>query len=146
MANSRRDRMLRTMQGRVARLEQGRRIGLFVAVTRRFVEIDGLTFGALLSIELLTTVLPLLLLSFGYFSNFAGNASLGDVVVRHSRSRAAPGEPCARPSALSFAAIVVDNHRDGRMADLGHSDGHHGGVTAHGLETQRPRPPVSAAR
>ena len=82
MADDRRDRLLRTARGRVARLEHGRRTGLFVAVTRRFFEIDGLTFGALVSIELFITVLPLLLLSFGYFSNFAGTTSLGDVVVR----------------------------------------------------------------
>ena len=69
------------MQGRVARLEQGRRTGLLLAVARRFFEMDGLTFGALISIELFTTVLPLLLLGFGYFSSFAGNASLGDLVV-----------------------------------------------------------------
>src|SRR3954453_3224384 len=74
--------MRRTAQDRVARLEQGRRTGLFVAVTRRFFEIDGLTFGAVVSIELFTTVLPLLLLTFGYFSGFAGKESIGDVVVR----------------------------------------------------------------
>jgi hypothetical protein len=82
VADSRRDRLRRTAQGRVAQLEQGRRTGLFVAVTRRFFEIDGLTFGALISIELFTTVLPLVLLGFGYFSSFAGDATLGDVVVR----------------------------------------------------------------
>lgn len=77
-----RDRLRRTAQGSVARLEQGRRTGLFVAVTRRFFEIDGLTWGGLMSIELFTTVLPLTILGFSYFSGFADHASLGDVIVR----------------------------------------------------------------
>lgn len=81
MTESRRDRLLRTAQDRVTRLEQGRRTGLFVAVTRRFLDIDGFTYGALMAIELFTTVLPLMILSFGYFSGFADNASIGTMFV-----------------------------------------------------------------
>jgi hypothetical protein len=106
--------LLRTARDRVVRLEQGRRTGLFVAATRRFFEIDGLTFGALVSIELFITVLPLLLLSFGYFSSFAGNASLGDVVVRQlsltgnteRTVRAAFGTSAALRSSWTFLGMA----------------------------------------
>jgi len=82
VADGRLDRLRQTAQDRVTRLEQGRRTGLFVAVTRRFLDIDGVTYGALISIELFTTVLPLMILSFGYFSGFADNASIGTMFVR----------------------------------------------------------------
>ncbi|WP_096304524.1 hypothetical protein [Jatrophihabitans sp. GAS493] len=55
---------------------------MFVAIGRRFVEIDGATYGALMAIELFTTVLPLMILSFGYFSDFASDASIGNLVDR----------------------------------------------------------------
>ena len=73
---------MRTAQDRVNRLEQGRRTGLFVAVGRRFTEIDGGVYGALMAIELFTTVLPLIILGFGYFSGFASDASVGNAFVR----------------------------------------------------------------
>ena len=75
VTDSGRDRLRRTAQDWVAGLEQGRRTGLVVAVTRRCVEIDGLTYGGLMSIELFTTVLPLVLLGFSYVSDFAGHAA-----------------------------------------------------------------------
>jgi hypothetical protein len=82
MAEPRRERLLRTAQDRDARLEQGRRTGLFVAVGKRFTEVDGGTFGGLLAIELFTTVLPLMILGFGYFSGFASDASIGTMFIR----------------------------------------------------------------
>ena len=78
----RRDRLLRSAQDRYSRLEQGRRTGLFVAVGRRFAEIDGAVYGGLIAIELFTTVLPLIILGFGYFSGFASDASIGNMFVR----------------------------------------------------------------
>src|SRR3954452_23316346 len=75
-------RLRHTAEVRAARLEQGRRTGLFVAVGKRFVQIDGAVFGGLMAIELFTTVLPLMILSFGYFSGFAANASIGTMFVQ----------------------------------------------------------------
>ena len=72
----------RSAQDRVSRLEQGRRTGLFVAVGKRFGAIDGSTYGGLMAIELFTTVLPLIILGFGYFSGFASDASVGNLFVR----------------------------------------------------------------
>jgi hypothetical protein len=77
----RRVRLVRNAQNRYTRLEQGRRTGLFVAVGKRFVTIDGGVFGALMAIELFTTVLPLIILGFGYFSGFAKNASVGNMFI-----------------------------------------------------------------
>src|SRR6476659_3717351 len=70
-----RARLVRSAQDRAHRLEQGRRTGLFVAIGKRFVEIDGAVYGGLIAIELFTAVLPLIILGFGYFSGFASNAS-----------------------------------------------------------------------
>ena len=82
MAEQRRARLRRRHRTGTRRLEQGRRTGLFVAVGKRFVEIDGGIFGGLMAIELFTTVLPLIILGFGYFSGFASNASVGTLFVR----------------------------------------------------------------
>ncbi len=81
-SEQRRDRLRRSAQERYAKLEQGRRTGLYVAVGKRFSEIDGGVYGGLMAIELFTTVLPLMILGFGYFSGFASNASAGNLVVR----------------------------------------------------------------
>ena len=53
-----------------------------MAIAHRFVEIDGLTQGGLLAIELFTTVIPLMILGFGYLTGFAKNASVGNVFIR----------------------------------------------------------------
>jgi hypothetical protein len=81
LGDRRSDRLRRAAQGRYTRLEQGRRTGLFVAVGKRFAAIDGGVYGALMAIELFTTVLPLIILGFGYFSGFANNVSIGTVFV-----------------------------------------------------------------
>jgi hypothetical protein len=81
-SEQRRARLLRSAQDRARRLEQGRRTGLFVAIGKRFVKIDGAVYGGLMAIELFTTVLPLMILGFGYFSGFASNASVGTAFVR----------------------------------------------------------------
>lgn len=82
MTDERLARLRRTAQDRVSRLESGRRTGLLVAVGKRFGEIDGGTYGGLMAIELFTTVLPLIILGFGYFSGFAADASVGTLFVR----------------------------------------------------------------
>ena len=53
-----------------------------VAVIKRFVEIDGFTHSGLVSIQLFTSVIPLIIIGFAYFSGFASNASVGDLFIR----------------------------------------------------------------
>jgi hypothetical protein len=64
------------------RLEQSRRLGPFVALGKRFVEIDGDSYAGLLAIELFTTVLPLVIIGYSYFSGFSDNASVGLIFSR----------------------------------------------------------------
>jgi hypothetical protein len=53
-----------------------------VAITERFFEIDGLNQGALVAIELFTTVIPLIIIGFGYLSGWSANASVGNLFIR----------------------------------------------------------------
>src|SRR5215467_3763915 len=64
------------------KLNRSRKTAPLVAVIKRFVEIDGLTLGGLVSIQLFTTVIPLIIIGFAYFSGFASNASVGDLFIR----------------------------------------------------------------
>jgi hypothetical protein len=80
--DARTTRLRQSLADRYARLEQGRRTGFFVAVGRRFIDIDGFVYATLVTIELFTTVLPLIILGFGYFSGFANDASLGTIFIR----------------------------------------------------------------
>ena len=64
------------------KLKRSPKTALLVAVIKRFVEIDGLTLSGLLSLQLFTTVIPLIIIGFAYFSGFARNASLGDLFIR----------------------------------------------------------------
>ncbi len=66
----------------VEQLEASRRLGLPVATTRRFFEIEGLDLGGLLALELFTTVIPLILIGFGWFSGFSNSLSFGDLLIR----------------------------------------------------------------
>ena len=107
-------RVRHTAEVRAAQLEQGRRTGLFVAIGKRFLEIDGAVFGGLMAIELFTTVLPLMILSFGYFSGFAANASIGTMFVKQlgltgnsaQTVRAAFGSSKALHSAWTVAGMA----------------------------------------
>ena len=71
-----------TVTNRVEQLEASRRLGLPVAATRRFFEIEGLDLGGLLALELFTTVIPLILIGFGWFSGFSNSLSFGDLLIR----------------------------------------------------------------
>ena len=53
-----------------------------VAVIERFVEIGGLTHSGLLSVQLFTSIIPLIIIGFAYFSGFASNASVGELFIR----------------------------------------------------------------
>ena len=71
-----------TVSERIEQLEASRRLGLPVATTRRFFEIEGLDLGGLLALELFTTVIPLILIGFGWFSHFSSSLSFGDLLIR----------------------------------------------------------------
>ena len=71
-----------TVVSRVEQLEASRRLGVPVATTRRFFEIEGLDLGGLLALELFTTVIPLILIGFGWFSGFSNSLSFGDLLIR----------------------------------------------------------------
>src|SRR5262249_7742710 len=63
-------------------LNRSPKTALLVAVIERFVEIDGMTLSGLVSIQLFTSVIPLIIIGFAYFSGFASNASVGDLFIR----------------------------------------------------------------
>src|SRR5271163_4517405 len=67
---------------RYRRLDEARKKHPVAAVAARFTEIDGATQGGLVSIELFTTVLPLIIIGFDYMSGFAENASPGTLITR----------------------------------------------------------------
>jgi hypothetical protein len=73
------ERMRAQWARRYARLERSRSGGPVIATVKRFFDIDGLTHGGLLAIELFTTVIPLMILGFSYLSGFAENESVGNV-------------------------------------------------------------------
>ncbi len=71
-----------SLMTRYERLEEGKRTGYFVSVGKRFFQIDGLSQGGLLAIELFTTIIPLMIIGFAAFRGFAANANVGDVFIR----------------------------------------------------------------
>jgi hypothetical protein len=80
-----RDRRAAVRQGlavRRAELEQRRRVAFLSAVLRRYRDIDGGTYAGLTSIQLFSTVLPLIILGFGYFNGFAREVSVGTLFDR----------------------------------------------------------------
>lgn len=77
-----RDDIHRHLQDRRDRLAASRRLSLLKAVGQRFAEIDGGTQSVLISMQLFTVVIPLMILGFSYFSGFAENASPGTVWIR----------------------------------------------------------------
>ena len=80
------------LEAKYERLEQSRRLGPAVAVGKRFIEIDGDTYGGLLAIELFTTVLPLVIIGYSYASGFSDNASVGDIFANQMGLNAAQSE------------------------------------------------------
>ena len=96
------------------RLEQSRRAPLLVAVAKRFVEIDGATEASVVSIYLFTTVIPMMIIGFAYFSGFAANAGLGDLFIRNlglqhpldDRVREAFGASSGIRSAWTFFGVA----------------------------------------
>jgi hypothetical protein len=72
----------RRLEQSYRRLAEARQVRPVTAVIARFNEIDGATLGALVSVQLFTTVIPLIILGFSYLSGFADNASPGTVFSR----------------------------------------------------------------
>ena len=67
-ARGKREDARRRLEERYRRLADARKKRPAAAVAARFTEIDGATLGALVSIELFTTVIPLIIIGFDYFS------------------------------------------------------------------------------
>jgi hypothetical protein len=70
------------LEQRYEKLKRSRTAALLVPVVQRFIQINGFTLSGLLSIQLFTTVIPLIIIGFAYFSGFASNASVGDLFIR----------------------------------------------------------------
>lgn len=66
---------------RYERLAESRKLGLPIAVSRRFFEIGGLDMGGLLALELFTTIIPLILIGWSYASKFSSTATFGDQLI-----------------------------------------------------------------
>lgn len=113
-----REDLHRRLDGRRDRLVASRRMTVVQAVLARFKEIDGGSQGVLISVQLFTVVIPLMILGFSFFSGFAENASPGTVWIRElgldgatsDTVRGAFGESAALKSywtALGIAAFMV---------------------------------------
>jgi len=83
-------------------------------IVTKIVEIDGGTLGILVSIELFTTVLPLIIIGFSYLSGFAENVSPGTLFIRelglgyplNDRVRAAFGASSGLRSSWTFIGVA----------------------------------------
>lgn len=76
------DGISRRLAQRYQRLAEFRTKSLAAAVAARFTEIDGGTMGAVVSVQLFTTVIPLIIIGFDFFSGFAKSASPGALMIR----------------------------------------------------------------
>ena len=77
---------------RLEQLEDSRSLGVPVATTRRFFEIEGLDLAGLLALELFTTVIPLILIGFGWASGFNAQLSFGDMLIKQLELKGAAAE------------------------------------------------------
>lgn len=81
--SSTREERRRRLQQRYKRLAASRRESPAAALVARFNEIDGGDLGLLISIEVFTTIIPLIIIGFSYMSGFAANASPGNIVIQN---------------------------------------------------------------
>jgi hypothetical protein len=113
-ARGKREDVRQRLAQRYRQLAELRKKGLAAAVASRFSEIDGGTLGALVSVQLFTTVIPLIIIGFDYFSGFAENASPGILFSREvglvspltDRVRDAFGESSAFRSSWTFIGVA----------------------------------------
>ena len=104
----------RRLEERYRRLADARKKRPATAVAARFTEIDGATLGALVSVQLFTTVIPLIIIGFDYLSGFAENASPGTLFIREGglayplteRVREAFGNSSAFRSSWTFIGVA----------------------------------------
>jgi hypothetical protein len=75
-----------------------------VAIVKRFGEIDGMSRGGLLALELFSTVIPLMVIGYSYMSGFADNASFGTILTEELHL---DSEQAARVHALFGTAAVT---------------------------------------
>jgi hypothetical protein len=113
-AGRNREDVRRRLEERYRRLADSRKMRPAAAIVARFNEIDGGTLGVLVSIELFTTVLPLIIIGFSYLSGFAENVSPGTLFIRelglgyplNDRVRAAFGASSGLRSSWTFIGVV----------------------------------------
>ena len=113
-ARGNREDVHRRLEERYRRLADARKKRPAAAVAARFTEIDGATLGALVSIELFSTVIPLIIIGFDYFHGFAENVSPGTLFIREvglvspldERVRAAFGDSSAFRSSWTFIGVA----------------------------------------
>lgn len=82
MGSVRRDDVHQHLAERRRRLTESRALSPLKAVLQRFTEIDGANQGVLVSVQLFTVIIPLMILGFSYFRGFAQNVSPGTVWIR----------------------------------------------------------------
>ena len=113
-AGRNREDVRRRLEERYRRLADSRKKRPAAAIVARFNEIDGGTLGVLVSIELFTTVIPLIIIGFSYFSGFAENVSPGTLFIRelgleyplNDRVRAAFGASSGLRSSWTFIGVA----------------------------------------
>ena len=104
----------RRLEARYLRLAQARRLRPIAAIIARFSEIEGGTLGAMVSVQLFTTVIPLMIMGFSYMTGFADNASPGTVFIRElglvhptsDRVRSAFGDSAGLRSSWTFLGVA----------------------------------------
>jgi hypothetical protein len=113
-AGRNREDVRRRLKERYRRLADSRKKRPAAAIVARFNEIDGGTQAVLVSIELFTTVLPLIIIGFSYLSGFAENVSPGTLLIRelgleyplNDRVRAAFGASSGLRSSWTFIGVA----------------------------------------
>ena len=104
----------RRLEARSRRLTEARKKSPVAAVAARFIEIDGGTLGGIVSVELFTTVIPLIIIGFDFLSGFAENASPGTLIIRElglvspltERVREAFGDASAFRTSWTFIGVA----------------------------------------
>jgi hypothetical protein len=113
-AHRNREDVHRRLEERYRRLAEARKKSPAAAVAARFTEIDGGTLGGIVSVELFTTVIPLIIIGFDYLSGFAENASPGTLFIRElglvspltERVRAAFGDSSGFRTSWTFLGVA----------------------------------------
>src|SRR5271166_5677186 len=113
-ARGNREDVRRRLEERYRRLADARKKSPAAAVAARFTEIDGGTLGGIVSIQLFTTVIPLIIIGFDYLSGFAENESPGALIIRElglvspltERVRAAFGDSSAFRTSWTFIGVA----------------------------------------